>query len=106
MRGRHGIDSELAEFVHARTAELHRTAYLLTADQDRAERLVENAVAELRRDGASLGQAGTAARLHMARLAARAIAPSDAAATPDDPLLTAIAGLTPRQRAVLLLRVV
>lgn len=94
------------EFVAARTAELHRTAYLLTADQDRAERLVAAIVAGLRRDRAALGQAGTAARQHMARLAAGATE-AGGSATPvmqTEERFTALWRLSPRQRAVLLLR--
>lgn len=108
MRGQRADESELADFVAARTAELHRAAYLLTADQDRAERLVEAAVDRLRRDRTPLGQAGTVARHHMARLAAAATEPGEVvdneASSPTDERRAAIAGMSPRQRAVLMLR--
>ncbi|MBB2892440.1 RNA polymerase sigma factor [Flexivirga oryzae] len=106
MGGSTGDESELGDFVAARTAELHRTAYLLTADQDRAERLVEVAVAQLARHRTDIGQAGAEARRCMARLAATATTPTPATRTaaPTDDADTAIADLSPRQRAVLLLR--
>lgn len=108
MRGRPADESELAQFVSARTAELHRTAYLLTGDQDRAERLVATAVDRLRRDGTPLSQAGGAARSYMAHLAAAATEPigtsADDAPLPADERRAAIAGMSPRQRAVLMLR--
>lgn len=108
MRGQRGNNDELADFVSARTAELHRAAYLLTADQDRAERLVAAAVDRLRRDRTPLGQAGNAARRYMARLAAAATEPSDPVgnepSSPSDELRAAIAGMSPRERAVLMLR--
>lgn len=86
MRGRRSDEGELAQFVSARTAELHRTAYLLTGDQERAERLVAAAVDRLRRDGTPLSQAGGAAGRYMARLAAAAESlgrPSDSDACRD-----------------------
>lgn len=108
MRGRRADESELTDFVSARTGELHRTAYLLTADQDRAGQLVAVAVDRLRRDRTPLSQAGTAARHHMARLAAAATVPSEVVdndpPSPADRQRVAIAGMSPRQRAVLLLR--
>lgn len=93
--------------MSARTAELHRAAYLLTADQERAERLVQVTVERLRRDRTPLGQAGTVARHHMARRAATATEPSNAGdgGSPADQQHATIAGMPPRQRAVLMLRI-
>ncbi|RNI24297.1 sigma factor-like helix-turn-helix DNA-binding protein [Flexivirga caeni] len=99
MRGNVGED--LADFVAARTAELHRTAYLLAGDQDDAERLVARAVGQLARDTADVGQAGQHARQSMARLAVAGTAPTVGGDTPDTaPVLR----LSPRQRAILMLR--
>lgn len=111
MRGPDEHDSEFTHFVRARTGELHRTAHLLTADQGRAEHLVEVAVAQLSRQHADVGQAGTRARSCMARLAASVTTPTSATLTGDrddvaDLTTTdaAIRDLSPRERAVLLLR--
>ena len=106
MGGWTGDQSEIEDFVVARTAELHRTAYLLTAEQDRAEHLVEVAVAELARHRTDVGQAGARATRCMARLAATSTTPTSATLSdkPTDDVDTAIADLSPRQRAVLLLR--
>ena len=102
--GEHGSDAtELADFVAARTAELHRTAYLLAADQDRAEQLVEIAVAGLARHPTDVGQAGALARRCMARLATTGTTPTVTEPVTDDTEST-IAHLSPRERAVLMLR--
>jgi len=103
MRGHGRDDTELADFVAARTAELHRTAYLLAADQDRAEQLVDIAVADLARHPTDVGQAGALARRCMARLAATGTTPTVTEPVTDDTEST-IAQLSPRERAVLMLR--
>lgn len=103
MRGHANDDDELIDFVAARTAELHRTAYLLTADQDRAERLVESVVGDLRRQGFDSGQGETTARHRMARMAGAVVIRTSPAEENTDPT-QAIAMLSPRERAVLMLR--
>lgn len=102
MRGQ-SRDDELRDFLTARTAELHRTAYLLTADQHRAEHLVESAISDLRRDGLDLGQAESSTRHRMARMAAAVAIPAPPTDDTGDPV-PAVAGLSPRERAVLMLR--
>lgn len=97
MRGRQDFE----EFVVARTTDIHHDAYLLTASQEHAERLVVHVLAELDRDQPELTQAASTARLRMARIAARADTPAG------DPDVAArfrpLAALTSRQRAILLL---
>ncbi|WP_265444273.1 hypothetical protein [Flexivirga meconopsidis] len=94
-----GTDTgDFDSFVAARTPELHRTGYLLMADQEAAEQLVAAALHRIRRQADDLGRAGAQTRLTMARLAAPLDAPTSTAA--------GLPGLSPRQRAVLLLRVV
>lgn len=45
--GRTGRDEAFTEFVHARRAQLYRTAYLLCGDSHRAEDVVQVALAKL-----------------------------------------------------------
>lgn len=100
MRAAH--DDELAEFVAARTLDLHHDAYLLTASQDDSRRLVALVLAELSRERVDLSQAAFTARQRMARAAARA----DVRASDVDGVLARfrpLAALTSRQRAILLL---
>lgn len=66
MRGRR----DLEEFVAARTQELHHDAFVLTASQDQAERLVAVVLAAMSRERADFSQAATTTGLRMARTAA------------------------------------
>lgn len=105
--GSSGVRTDLADFVHGRTAELHRTAYLLTADQNHAEHLVAAALRTITRH-TDLNQAGTTLRHTMAHLAASADTPTtpDPTRAPRDPSQHTLATLTPRQRAILTLRTI
>ncbi|GGB19563.1 hypothetical protein GCM10011492_06770 [Flexivirga endophytica] len=107
MWGRDHPDEQLEEFIAARTQDLHHDAYQLTAAQQPAEQLVIAVLADMRRERVEMAQAGTAARLRMARIAARLDAPSeitDVSQLPSE--FRVLARLSPRQRAVLLLQVV
>lgn len=98
MGGRDGFD----EFVAARTQDLHHDAFLLTADQDAAGRLVTLVLAELSRERTDLTQAASAAHLRMARAAARANHPPLDTAGGVPVRFSSLASLSPRQRAMLL----
>lgn len=107
MPGYDRRDDELEEFIAARTQDLHHDAYQLTAAQQPAEELVIAVLAGMRRERIDLAQAGSAARLRMAQACARDNAPtqdSDVAQLPAR--FRTLAGLSPRQRAALVLRVV
>ncbi|RNI24296.1 hypothetical protein [Flexivirga caeni] len=70
--------NDFDEFVVARAPDLHHDAYLLTASQEDAERLVATVLAELERERTDLSRATATARLRMARRAARLDLPSGA----------------------------
>lgn len=119
-------DGELAEFVRTRTPPLLRAAYLLTGDQHAAEDLVQTALERtaakwrrVSRDGGADAYARTVLyRLQVDRwrrrariaehptdtLPERAVPEPYAAVDTRLALRTALARLTPRQRAVLVLR--
>lgn len=103
MRGR--SDDELAQFVTARTQDLHHDAYVLTASQRDAERLVALTIAQLSREHADFTQGATIALSRMARTAARSPAPAPGDQTDLPPRFGPLATLRPLQRAVLLLEV-
>lgn len=107
MPGHDRHDDELEEFIAARTQDLHHDAYQLTAAQQPAEELVIAVLAGMRREHIDLAQAGSAARLRMAQACARDDAPtqdSDVAQLPAR--FRTLAGISPRQRAALVLRVI
>ncbi|WP_446664078.1 RNA polymerase sigma factor [Flexivirga sp. B27] len=107
MRGREHQDEQLEEFIAARTQDLHHDAFQLMGTQDAAEQLVVRVLTDMRREDVDLAQAGADARLRMARLAVRDDTPTeitDVSQLPDE--FRALAQLSPRQRAILLLQVV
>lgn len=121
-----GVTGELEEFVRTRTPVLLRRAYLLTGDQHAAEDLVQTALERTAAKWRKLDKQGNADayartvlyRLQVDRWRRRAKIAEQVTDTPpesagDDPyaaadtrlaLRTALARLTPRQRAVLVLR--
>ncbi|HWC22608.1 MAG TPA: sigma factor-like helix-turn-helix DNA-binding protein [Flexivirga sp.] len=107
MRGRDHQDEQLEEFIAARTQDLHHDAYQLTAAQQPAEQLVIAVLAAMRREHIDLAQAGSTARLRMARVSARDNTSSqDSDASQLAPRFRPLARLSPRQRAALVLFVV
>lgn len=95
----------LEEFVVARTQDLHQDAYALTGSSRDSEDLVARVLAELAREHVDFTQAGSVARLRMARAVAR----TDC--TPHEPgnvpiRFESLVGLTSCQRAILLLKAV
>lgn len=107
MRGHHEQDAALRAFIGARTQELHRGAYQLTADQESAERLVVAVLTELGRERFDLSRAGAAAHLRMVRLAARDAIPTGTGGDRRVPERFRVVGrLSPRQRAALVLQTV
>ena len=107
MRGRDHQDGQLEEFVAARTQDLHHDAYQFTAAQQPAEELVIAVLAAMRRERVEMAQAGSTARLRMARLASRHEAPTEITDVSQLPAqFQVLARLSPRQRAVLALQVV
>jgi RNA polymerase sigma-70 factor (sigma-E family) len=117
-------DREFAEFVSARMPAVLRWAHLLTGDRGRAEDLVQSAFAATYRHWRRIEPDGAEAYVRRAVLNAhlswwrrgwrqeRPVAepperagPEPTAAVDDrDAMWTALAGLPPRQRAVLVLR--
>lgn len=107
-----------AEFAAARSDALRRQAYLLTGSAERADRVLERALADTGRRWARLGTAA-AAEAHARRLVASGAVRSRGGSAPvastslgtalatDDAgeaVWRALAGLPPRRRAVLVLR--
>jgi RNA polymerase sigma-70 factor (sigma-E family) len=122
-----GVTGEIEEFVRTRTPALLRTAYLLTGgDQHAAEDLVQTALERTamkwrrlaRHESADAYVRTVLYRLQVDRWRRRGVVAEDVTDEPperigDDPydtadvrlaLRTALARLTPRQRAVLVLR--
>ena len=118
-------DTEFEEFVRTRTAGLLRAAYLLTGDQHAAEDLVQTAFERtaarwrrIERDGGADAYVRTVLyRLQVDRWRRRKVGERLTDAPPERPagdayagadtrlaLRTALGRLTPRQRAVLVLR--
>lgn len=107
MRGPDRHDDELEEFIAARTQDLHHDAYQLTAAQQPAEELVIAVLADMRRESIDMAQAGSTARLRMARACARDNTPTqDSDASQLAAQFRPLARLSPRQRAALVLGVV
>lgn len=109
----HAVDDEFADFVRARQHQVLRVAYLLCGDEERAEDLARGAFATLWLHWRAVHDedldAFTRRALHRAATARKPRARD--AATPStgerlshsDALRSALAGLTPRQRAVVVL---
>lgn len=116
-------EAEFRDFVAERSATLMRTAYVLTQDQDRAEDLPQEVLAEIarrwdrirdpepyarralhRRQVSWWRHPGRTREVVAAALPDRPV--SDGSARVDDQMLVArvLRRLTPRQRAVLVLR--
>lgn len=116
-------EAEFRDFVAERSAALMRTAYVLTQDQDRAEDLLQEVLAEIarrwtrirdpepyarralyRRQVSRWRHPGRPREVVAAALPDRPV--SDGSARVDDHVLVArvLRRLTPRQRAVLVLR--
>ncbi|MFC6706257.1 RNA polymerase sigma factor [Flexivirga alba] len=107
MRGRDHKDEQLEEFIAARTQDLHHDAYQFTAAQQPAEELVIAVLAAMRRERIDMAQAGTEARLRMARASARDNTPTqDSDASQLAARFQPLARLSPRARAALVLQVV
>jgi RNA polymerase sigma-70 factor (sigma-E family) len=118
--------SDFDSFVHARTPALLRSAYLLTGDQHLAEDLVQSALARTHRAWKGLHEAGNAEaytrktmyHLQISWWRRRRVAESFTGSVPDVAargdrtelvalrisVRQALAKLTPKQRAVLILR--
>lgn len=107
MRGHQGQDDGLKAFISARTQDLHRSAYQLTASQESAERLVVAVLTDLHRDRVDLSRADAVAYLRMTELAGRDDRPTQTADLAQLPTrFHVLARLSPRQRAALVLRVI
>jgi RNA polymerase sigma-70 factor (sigma-E family) len=121
------LASDFDAFVRARTPALLRSAYLLTGDQHLAEDLVQSALGLTHRAWRNLHATGNAEaytrktmyHLQVSRWRRRRVAESFAGEVPDRPgpqsdhaehtvlrlsLRTALSRLTPKQRAVVVLR--
>jgi DNA-directed RNA polymerase specialized sigma subunit, sigma24 homolog len=107
MRVRDHQDGQLEEFIAARTQDLHHDAYQFTAAQQPAEELVIAVLAAMRREQIDMAQAGSTARLRMAKASVRDNTPTqDSDASQLAAQFRPLARLSPRQRAVLALQVV
>jgi RNA polymerase sigma-70 factor (sigma-E family) len=116
------MSKEFEEFVRARTPALLRSAYLLTADQQLAEDLVQSALARTHRSWSRLDRTGNAeaytrkTMYHLQvgwwrrrRFRESPLEDADHAGPPEDhagrlDLRRALQRLGPRQRAVIVLR--
>lgn len=122
------MEDEFDAFVRARSRALLRTAYLLTADQHLAEDLVQSALARTHRAWANLHEAGNAEaytrkimyHLQVSWWRKRRVAETLPGEVPDRAapgagdlaelstlrlaLRQALSGLSPKQRAVIVLR--
>ena len=116
-----GQEGDLRCFVHAHWLDLVRTAYLIRGDRDVAEDIVRRTLATAHPHwdrwvrhgtptasvrGAVLGRAVSTGRRRRMRESLVGSAGGDAPVDDDDPVLRALAGLPPRMRAVVVLRVV